>query len=436
MFIVILLLYLIGGLGLPIIAAAENLDTLLQNTPPGAVLTLPPGLYPAHLIIDKPLTLQGTQTVLDGGGKGDALRIRAPGVTVRGLTIQNSGLNLTEMNAGIFVEKTAAAVLIEDNFLKNNAFGVWLDSCPNAVVRHNRIVGDPSLRSQDQGNGIHLFNTKQANIDGNEIWQVRDGIYIEASENNTLQNNILHDLRYGIHYMYAHHNQIIGNHTFNTRTGYALMQSQYLTVKNNVSENDQNYGILLNYITYSELTGNRIANVQRGRNPIGDTGSIIQGAEGKALFVYNSLFNQISGNVFAHSEIGIHLTAGSEQNAIFNNDFINNYSQVKYVATHPQEWSYNNRGNFWSDYLGWDRNADGVGDVAYEPNDAVDKLLWRYPAVRLLMHSPAIETLRWVQREFPVFRPQGVRDSFPLMRPFSEKIPAHRKKTSNVGQNK
>jgi nitrous oxidase accessory protein len=31
------------------------------------------------------------------------------------------------------------------------------------------------------------------------------------------------------------------------------------------------------------------------------------------------------------------------------------------------------------------------------------------------MHSPAIQTLRWVQRQFPVFRPQGVRDSYPLM---------------------
>jgi len=54
--------------------------------------------------------------------------------------------------------------------------------------------------------------------------------------------------------------------------------------------------------------------------------------------------------------------------------------------------------------------------VAYEPNDAVDKLLWRYPSARLLMHSPAIEMLRWVQREFPVLRPQGVKDSYPLMR--------------------
>ncbi len=45
----------------------------------------------------------------------------------------------------------------------------------------------------------------------------------------------------------------------------------------------------------------------------------------------------------------------------------------------------------------------------------MDQLLWRYPASRLLMHSPAVLALRWAQRQFPVFRPQGIKDSAPLM---------------------
>lgn len=69
-----------------------------------------------------------------------------------------------------------------------------------------------------------------------------------------------------------------------------------------------------------------------------------------------------------------------------------------------QEWSIDGRGNYWSDYLGWDRNGDGLGDVPYEPNDNVDRLLWMYPQVRLLMNSPSIEMLRWVQRAFPVMK--------------------------------
>src|SRR5690606_24316099 len=134
-----------------------------------------------------------------------------------------------------------------------------------------------------------------------------------------------------------------------------------------------------------------------------------QGAEGKALFIYNSVFNRITGNSFSQSPLGIHLTAGSEDNVISGNRFTSNQQQVKYVATRTQEWSEDGRGNYWSNYVGWDRNSDGLGYVPYEPNDNVDRLVWLYPQLKLLMHSPAIELLRWVQRLFPILQSPGVR---------------------------
>lgn len=45
------------------------------------------------------------------------------------------------------------------------------------------------------------------------------------------------------------------------------------------------------------------------------------------------------------------------------NAFIANKQQVMYVATREQDWS----GNYWSDYLGWDLDDNGVGDTAHEP---------------------------------------------------------------------
>ena len=60
-------------------------------------------------------------------------------------------------------------------------------------------------------------------------------------------------------------------------------------------------------------------------------------------------------------------------------------------------------------------NDDGVGDLPYEPNDGIDRVLWKYPLAKILMHSPAVETLHWVQRQFPVLRPTGVKDSHPLI---------------------
>lgn len=90
------------------------------------------------------------------------------------------------------------------------------------------------------------------------------------------------------------------------------------------------------------------------------------------------------------------------------------------MATRTQFWAEDGKGNYWSDYLGWDRNQDGLGDVPYEPNDNVDRLLWKYPEAKVLMFSPAVDTLRWVQDAFPVVKSAGVSDPHPLMR-----IPDH-----------
>ena len=396
-------------------AETVNINAVIAKANPGDRILFLAGRYQLHLNINKRLIVEGEAgAILDGNNEGDVIRVSASGVIIKGFRIEASGQNLTEMNAAIFVEPTASNTTIEHNFLYKNGFGIWLDAVTDARVLNNRIQGDVAQRSQDRGNGIHLYNTKNSLIQGNEVWQTRDGIYIDTSQHNTLDKNTLHDLRYGVHYMYSYHNKVTNNQTYNTRTGYALMQSKYLTVTGNTSEADGNYGILLNFITHSTLANNKVINVKQGAGYV-TGGSGIIGAEGKAIFIYNSQFNQIHHNLFSNSDIGIHLTAGSEDNQIYGNAFVLNRTQVKYVANRQQDWTYEGRGNFWSDYLGWDLNSDGIGDKHYEPNDAVDKLLWKYPVARVLMNSPAIETLRWAQEKFPVLKPQGVRDSAPLM---------------------
>ncbi|MFP3872858.1 MAG: nitrous oxide reductase family maturation protein NosD [Thiohalophilus sp.] len=395
----------------------HNLAEVVDNADDGDTILLEAGEYRANLLVDKPLTLRGLSgAIIDGGDQGDVLRIRSEDVTIRNLRLRNSGANLTDMNAVIFIEDTAYRITIEDNKIESTAFGIWLQDTEEALIRNNRIQGDPSIRSQDRGNGIHLFNTRQTRVIGNTVRDARDGIYIDTSNHNVLRYNRLHHLRYGIHYMYSYHNEIIGNRTSHTRTGYALMQSKYLTVTGNRSENDKNYGILMNYILYSTVSNNYVSEISHGSS-VGKDNRAIPGGEGKALFVYNSQHNEIHHNTFANSGIGIHLTAGSEANPIHNNNFLQNRTQVKYVATNTQEWSEDGTGNYWTDYLGWDLDADGIGDRPYQPNDGVDQVLWKYPAAKILLNSPAIQTLRWVQEQFPVLRPPGVKDSHPRMNP-------------------
>lgn len=400
--------------GAAALAAPQPITTLPLERLGEQHWRLPAGEHRGQFSIDQPIRLScAPGAVLQAQGEGNGLSIEASDVIVEGCTLRDWGRDLTAMNAGIFIRPKAQRVVIRDNQLYGAGFGIWVDGSRDASLLGNRIEGDTRVRSQDRGNGIHLYAVSGARIVANQVRHARDGIYIDTSNGNHLEGNVLEDVRYGVHYMFANDNAVIGNLTRRTRTGYALMQSRKLTVIGNRSEQDENYGILMNYITYSTIRDNRVSDVRSGST--GD--SMIAGAEGKALFIYNSLFNIIEGNRFENSALGIHLTAGSEDNRIAGNAFIGNRQQVKYVASRTQQWSFEGRGNYWSDYLGWDRNGDGVGDVAYEPNDNVDRLLWLYPQVRLLMNSPSIELLRWVQRAFPVVKSPGVQDSYPLMRP-------------------
>ncbi|WP_375749093.1 nitrous oxide reductase family maturation protein NosD [Vibrio sp. HN007] len=392
------------------ISPEQSLEQALSSAQPGDELILQKGIYQGNFVINVPMTLKGEEGAeINAGGNDHALLIKAENVTISDLRFRNWGDDLTDMDAGVFVQKQASNVTIRNSDFKGDGFGIWLDKTHGSRVINNIVEGNPKLRSADRGNGIQLSLVEGAEVRDNRVSKTRDGLYVIHSNDSVLENNTVHDLRYGIHYMYSHSNRVVNNTAYNTRAGYALMSSRNLVVAGNQSRDSQDYGLLMNYITSSEITNNRVERVWSNSE------QKVVGGDGKSLFIYNSLHNTISNNLFADSEIGIHLTAGSEENKIFANSFIDNVVQVKYVSSREQEWSQQKQGNYWSNYLGWDMDNSGTGDQAFEPNDSIDKLLWEYPEARVLMDSPAVLVLRWVQRQFPVFKPQGVKDSYPLM---------------------
>ena len=392
----------------------ENLQQLLNNSQDGDMFVLMPGRYVGNFVINKQIQLTGkpSQTqpvIIDAQGQGSAISLHNSNITLEQLHITNWGDDLTLQNAGITSNQTAENIVIRHNHFDGDGFGIWLHKVNTAKVHHNYIKGNIKLRSADRGNGIQLSSVKNSYIHNNEITQVRDGIYVIASQDNIIDSNVMHKLRYGIHYMYSYDNSVINNLVYHTRAGYALMSSRRLTITGNITRDSEDYGFLLNYITYSTFKNNRIENVwTKPENKV-------LGRDGKGLFVYNSGFNTLADNLINTAEIGIHLTAGSDEVKIYGNSFINNPTQVKYVSSKAQQWSLDNKGNYWSNYLGWDMNNDNIGDVFFEPNDGIDKLLWQYPEMKMLMDSPAVLVLRWIQKQFPLLKPTGVKDNYPLM---------------------
>lgn len=390
----------------------DDLQSVLNSAQNGDVIVLSAGEYRGNFVVPQQVSVKGkVGAVLNAMGKGHGLELQNSNITVENLSFINWGQNLTDQDSGIYTDKKAHNLIIRNNRLKGDGFGIWIQKAKDVKIFDNEVIGNPTLRSADRGNGIQLSIVQNVEVKGNTVSYTRDGLYIISSQQNVLKNNTMHDLRYGIHYMYSHSNKVLDNYAYNTRAGYALMSSRYLTVSGNKTVNSEDYGFLMNFITYSTISNNHIKDVwTKPENKV-------LGRDGKGLFVYNSAYNTISYNIIDTAEIGIHLTAGSEKTKLYGNSFVNNPLQVKYVSNKKQEWSQDGVGNYWSNYLGWDLNGDGKGDTPFEPNDGIDKIVWQYPEAKVLLDSPAVIILRWIQKQFPVLKPPGVKDSFPLMSP-------------------
>jgi nitrous oxidase accessory protein len=401
----------------------------VEATPPGGMVELLPGLHRGPVRLDRPVTLAGREgAVLEAPGRGSVVTVAAEGASMRGLTLRGSGSDLDAMDSGVLLQRTAKGAVVEGNRMEGNLFGVYVHGAAGAVVRGNTITGRRGGRMSEHGNGVSVWNAPGARVEGNDIRFGRDGIFTIASRQNVFSGNRFRDLRFAVHYMYTNDSEVSGNASFGNHVGYAIMYSQRLRVRGNFSDGDRDHGMLLNYANGSEITGNAVIGrtaaareaaaepEDREHAPLtaGEAGGP---APAKCVFIYNANRNRFAGNRFEGCGIGVHFTAGSEGNTITGNAFIGNRTQVKYVGTRHLDWSSGGRGNYWSDNPGFDLDRDGIADVAYRPNDIVDRVLWTAPRAKILLNSPAVQVLRWAQSQFPAILPGGVVDSRPLVSP-------------------
>ena len=383
------------------VAEGESVAKALSQAVPGDTLHLAPGVFKGNLVIDRPgVAIEGAPgAILDGGENGNVVTIKAPDATLRGLTIRHSGLTLIDKNSGVFVDKGAHRARIENNRFEDNLISIYLDGPHDALIRHNQIVGLQRLRVSERGPAISLWNTPGSAIIDNDIRSGRDGVFSVTSSHNLIRGNRFHDLRFAVHFMYTNDSEVSDNDSVGNDVAYVMMYSDRQYVHDNSSDGARDHGLLVNYANMSRIEDNAV-----------------RGGE-KCVFVYNANKNHFSGNWFEGCAIGIHFTAGSERNEITGNAFVNNRTQVMYVGTKLLDWSVRGRGNYYSDNPAFDLNGDGVADTAYRPNDLMDQVIWRAPAAKLLLNSPAVQVVRWAQAQFPAIHPGGVIDTTPLMKP-------------------
>jgi nitrous oxidase accessory protein len=384
-----------------VVAGSGALVSTLEKAGPGDIVRLGSGDHRGPVMLARPVVLTGEAGArLVGPDQGSVVTITGAGVTVSNIEIAGSGSSHETIDAGIKLDKSAEGARIIGNRLSGNLYGIDVHGAKDTLAQANTIVGRRGHRMNERGNGVYVWNAPGTIVENNDFRYGRDGIFVNTSRDNIFRNNRFEDLRFAVHYMYTNASEISGNVSRNNHIGYALMYSKDLVVRANVSENDRDHGIMLNYANGARVEDN-----------------VVRGGGEKCLFMYNANKNRIAGNRFESCPIGIHFTAGSERNEITGNAFVGNRTQVKYVGSRWHDWSAGGRGNYWSDHAAFDINGDGLADMPYRPNDLMDHILWTQPSARLLLGSPAVQLIRWTQSTFPALLPGGVVDNKPLMAP-------------------
>ncbi len=384
-----------------LVAPGEALQPLIDAAPAGKVLRLAAGRHAGPVKVARPVSLVGDAgAVLAGPGRGSVVEVAAPDVRIEGLEITGSGSDLPAMDSAVLLRQSALRAQVRGNRLRGNLFGVYVHGARDARVVDNVIEGRSETRTSEAGDGISVWNAPGAQVIGNTVSGGRDGVLVRISRDNVFERNSFSGLRFAIHYMYTQDSRVVGNRSRDNHVGWAIMYSDRLEIRDNVSDDDRDHGLLLNTTNDSRVVGN-----------------VVRRSRDKCVFVYNANHNVLRDNWFEGCPIGIHFTAGSERNALSGNAFVANRLQVKYVGTRFVDWAHDGRGNYWSDNPAYDLNGDGIADRPYRPNDVMDQLLWTLPGAKALINSPAVQMVRWAQARFPALYPGGVIDSAPLMRP-------------------
>ncbi len=377
----------------PALAAAERGDTIFVQS----------GAYRAvNVELTTPVVLLGAEgAVLDGAGEGYVLKILTDSVSISGFEIVNSGRSYTKDYAAIYAFK-ANHFQITDNHIQDPFFGLLIEKSHHGLITGNLIHG-VSAKEDDAGNGIHLWHCSNVLVEDNEVYQMRDGIYLEFVEESQVVGNTAHDnVRYGLHFMFSNHDDYLNNTFERNGAGVAVMFSKFITMRENrflQNWGTASYGLLLKEIYDAEVTDNLFS-----ENTV-------------AIYMDGTTRINYTNNRLVQNGWAIKVSGGCYANHFIRNDFVSNSFDVSY-NTKMNDNTFH--GNYWSDYVGYDLDQDGIGDVPYRPVKLFSYIVNRTPETIILLRSLFVDIINFSEKVSPVFTPDELVDERPSLIAFGD----------------
>ncbi|RFN60259.1 nitrous oxide reductase family maturation protein NosD [Marixanthomonas ophiurae] len=378
----------------------STISQAVEKAQPLDTIIIKKDIYKEYNIgITKPLTIIGEgNPVIDGDNKGEIITIESDNVTIDGLTIINVGTSYTTDYAAIRVVKSEN-FLIKNNTLQRLFFGIYLEKSNHGKVLDNTIKGD-AINEYNSGNGIQLWYCNNVEVTNNRIRNVRDGVYLEFSDQIEIKNNKSTDnLRYGLHFMFSNHDTYTNNLFENNGAGVAVMFSKFIKMYDNVFRKNwgtASFGLLLKEINDSEIKGNVFEENTVGIN-----------IEGSNRIEY-------SNNDFKSNGWAVKVRGACYANTFTKNNFLYNSFDISYNSKINDNVFDK---NYWSNYTGYDLNKNGIGDVPYRPVKLFSYIVNRTPETIILLRSLFIDIIDFSEKVSPVFTPDNLMDNNPLLKP-------------------
>lgn len=176
-----------------------------------------PGTYDEHLVLSAPISIRGggrEATIIDGGGEGYVVEIRADGITLEALGIRDSGRSFPQ--AGVVVRGDNASIhnvsltgnfyggylswgttgaLISGCIIEHNArCGIYFSHTSHNRIIGNRIGGHPA-------NGCGLYDGSHDNLLANNTFWSNGycGVNVRDCLDTIIRGNTFLDNRRGVH---------------------------------------------------------------------------------------------------------------------------------------------------------------------------------------------------------------------------------------------
>ena len=388
----------------------RSLTNALARAMDGDTVLVHAGTYTEGTItIERSLVLKGRGwPVIDGGGKGEVIVVKASHVTITGLVVRGTAISDLNDNAGIKCISTTD-IVITGNRVENCFFGIYLSSVARAVVSDNQVIGDSATEENRRANGIHLWKCAHVEVLRNTVLHHRDGIYLEfVTDSRVDHDTTAFNMRYGLHFMFSHRDSYTHNLFHDNGAGVAVMFTKEVIMTDNQFLRNRGasaYGLLLKEINDGHIERNTFAD-----NTVG-------------LLLDGCNRTTVKDNAFNTNGWAVRLFANSTATAFEANAFSGNTFDM---TTNGDLVMSVLKGNYWDRYRGYDLDHDGRGDVPFRPLSVFALVTERMPYAMVLSRSLMVNLLDQSERLVPTMTPKALEDTAPLMRPPASVAPSGR----------